>query len=275
VTLEPRHRIVFVGGLHRSGTTLLARLLGEHPEVSGLENTGVWEDEGQHLQDAYPTAKQLGGPGRFAFHPDAGLDADSSLVGGDTRDRLLAAWEPFWDLDRGVLVEKSPPNLLRMRFLQALFPGAQFVAVLRHPLAVSYATQKWSRTPLSSLLRHWVVAHERFRGDIGHLSCVRIVRYEDLVAAPAAVVGQLFEWLRLPPGPAQSSVKGGINERYLARFGPGSNPLKQLRAAALHRRFEGRVTPYGYSLRAGAPLARAAAEVERYLIHPDPLNGRE
>ena len=164
------HQVVFVGGLHRSGTTLLARMLGEHPQVSGLQDTGVWEDEGQHLQDVYPTAKKLGGPGRFAFHPQAHLDARSPLIDHDARARLLAAWEPFWDLDRRVLVEKSPPNLVRMRFLQAVFPQARFVAVLRHPLAVSYATQKWSRTPLATLLRHWVVAHERFMADVPHLA---------------------------------------------------------------------------------------------------------
>ena len=51
--LDPA-RLVFVGGLHRSGTTPFAKVLGEHPEVSGLVNTGVRKDEGQHLQPVYP-----------------------------------------------------------------------------------------------------------------------------------------------------------------------------------------------------------------------------
>jgi N-acetyl-gamma-glutamylphosphate reductase len=60
------HKLVFLAGLHRSGTTLLARLLAAHPEVSGFAVTAVPADEGQHLQDVYPSASVYGGPGRSA-----------------------------------------------------------------------------------------------------------------------------------------------------------------------------------------------------------------
>ena len=33
---------------------MLARMLAEHPEVSGFADTGAPADEGQHLQDVYP-----------------------------------------------------------------------------------------------------------------------------------------------------------------------------------------------------------------------------
>ena len=62
-----RHRLLFVGGLHRSGTTLLADLIAAHPLTSGFANTGVPADEGQHLQDVYPSARAFGGPGRFGL----------------------------------------------------------------------------------------------------------------------------------------------------------------------------------------------------------------
>ena len=40
---------------------------------------------------------------------------------------MLATWSPYFDLDKRILVEKSPPNLLRFRFLQAAFPDAATV----------------------------------------------------------------------------------------------------------------------------------------------------
>jgi hypothetical protein len=105
--------LVFVGGLHRSGTTPVTHWLGEHPSVSAFRDTGVSGDEGQHLQDVYRIAGAHGGPGRFAFDPEAHLTEFSPLVSAESRERLWASWCPHWDLSKPVLVEKSPPNLVR------------------------------------------------------------------------------------------------------------------------------------------------------------------
>ena len=80
------HPFAILGGLQRSGTTLLFRMLREHPEISGFTNNpdaNEWlavEDEGQFLQSVYPPAIFWGGPGRFAFSPEANLTEESELL---------------------------------------------------------------------------------------------------------------------------------------------------------------------------------------------------
>jgi len=104
-------------------------MLREHPEISGFENNKVkeeWlapEDEGQFLQTVYPPAVFFGGPGKFAFAPEAHMTEESALLTPENKILLPQQWFPFWDLTKRYLLEKSPPNLIWMRFLQAVFPN--------------------------------------------------------------------------------------------------------------------------------------------------------
>ncbi len=256
-------RVVFVGGLHRSGTTPLARWLADHPDISGLSDTGVYEDEGQHLQSVYPIAGAHGGPGRFTLDPAARLTEGSPLVTADAAQRLIDAWLPFWDTSKAVLLEKSPPNLIRMRFLRALFPKARFIVVMRHPIAVAIATRKWRRVTLDALLRYWLAGHANLVEDARRVGDVALVRYEDLVAAPEDELDRLFAFLSLAPHPAHSPVRAGINDAYFAQFASSRRPLRRWQGLRAARNYEQAVNPYGYSLleprRLDSPAAAIAA----------------
>jgi Sulfotransferase family len=253
--LPKRLPILFLCGLHRSGTSALARLLGSSPGVRALTGTGVPEDEGQHLQQVYPTAAQHGGPGLFAFDPGCHLTEHSGLATADNARSLLDAWLPFWHLratdhlgwgpDAVAVLEKSPPNLVRTRLLQALFPRARFIALLRHPAVVTASTAAW-RPDLSpaTMLRHWLHGHDRFRRDAKKLSHVRVLRYEDLLAGAAATVGDLAAALKFDGRVDVTLLQAGHNERRFADWFAMSPAVR----GSDRRQIERGIRRYGYSL---------------------------
>ncbi len=253
-------RRVFVGGLHRSGTTPLARALDSHPDVSGLHDTGVFEDEGQHLQDVYPKIRAYGGMGRFANAEAAHLTEASPLVTPENRQRLLAAWEPYWDLQSPYLLEKSPSNLIMGRFLQAVFPGSALIVVVRHPIVVSLALQKWNprffarngrrHVSLPGLVEHWLRAHDTMRADAARLDRLLVLRYETLVEQPVDELARVQRFLGLTTPISSDTLRPGRSQAYEEEWDAyrSGSARKQRIRRTIEERFGPAIADYGYDV---------------------------
>lgn len=266
---------VFVCGLPRSGTSVLGRNVARLENCTGFKNTGVLEDEGQFLQDVYASDHELGGAGSFGFHPRAHLTEASKLLSAQNAARLRSCWESYWDSSKNIRVEKTPSNLLMTRFLQEVFPNSYFIAIRRHPIAVSMATQKWkdSVQSLNRLFQHWLHCHELFDEDKKNLKHVYELTYEDYIKNPhryheeiAAFIGtrvpqvakedtfrHVVEWRnpagRRVPENAMEETSAAHNQKYFDRW-------SQLLAHSLFRsyyrylaeKYEPSFAKYGYSL---------------------------
>lgn len=245
------HRLIFIGGLHRSGTTLLGRILADHQDISGFSGTSAQEDEGQHLQSVYAPAIQHGGPGRFARSAAAHLtelpDAEAVLA----RHRLLNAWSPHWDLSQSLLVEKSPPNLIMGRYLQSVFPGSALLVIIRHPLVVALSTKKWTRlTSLPDLVDHWFVAHDLLMNDAARLDRLHVIRYEDLMSAPTRTLTGIQRFLGIDTELNTDRLEETRSNRYVRAWDSmaSGSPIDRLHRRTIEKRFAQRLGDYGYRL---------------------------
>lgn len=241
-------KFIFLSGLHRSGTSLLHEIFREHPDISGFSGTAVAEDEGQHLQSVYKPAKAFGGPGKFAFDNGAYMDESHPLATHESAVKIFKQWSDHFDLSCKYLIEKSPPNLIRTRFLQKLYPNCKFIVILRHPLAVSYATQKWCETSINSLLEHSILAYELFLKDMKHLSSVYVLRYEEFILDPQKEIENIFSYLEISPININHVVRSNVNDAYFSMW---ENDRKKI----LYRIFNGvsqvlehRSNKFGYSI---------------------------
>lgn len=281
------HTLLHIGGLHRSGTTLVWEALAKHSLVSGLQKQNHTDarltkhmkrtfNEGLFLQDTYPkfgldhdkflirkwigqAAKRLPfvdemvfswvrlreGVGRFACNPDNHLDESSPLVANVTQHRLFNQWSNYWDLEKPVLLEKSPSNIVISPFLHRLWglglpsSRARFIFIRRHPLAVAMATKKAGGPFVSDLnyidlVENWVLAEERLALDLHQYfemgagggdakgTIYKILKFEDIVKEPRRTMEDLLSWLQLPheehPEAFEGITKEDPNLKYFTKY---------------------------------------------------------
>lgn len=189
--LGTEHRWVFILGLNNSGTTVLQQILSSHPEIHGLPG------EGQFLTRALPnpTLEQRGrlfgcSPARYA---------------ADEHDRELDVLRVKYDWlqqypDRpGHLLEKSPPNALRGRWLQHHFQPCSFVLLFRSPYPVceGILRRRASGAPIEKAARHWATANRMLLDDLPQLGSAVQLRYEELCADPAGSLARVERLLKL------------------------------------------------------------------------------
>ncbi len=215
-------KMVFICGLHRSGTTLLERLISSHFDVSYLRMS-VEESEGQHAQSVYSPANRFGGPGKFALNASEQQELLQLKNFSTYNDKIMRDWKRYVVGKSNVLVEKSPPNLTKMWWLRRVFENPKFIVLTRDPRATSVATEKWSGTSHSELMDHWHAAYSVAHKDMDPSDTIH-VSYEEICKNHHEVLVKLDTLLGLqkrsnPSGiEARFSTLKNSNHKYIERF---------------------------------------------------------
>ena len=242
-------KFIFISGLHRSGTSLFYKILNEQENFSGLTNTNEIEDEGQFVQSVYLPAYKFGGVGKFGFNEESQLNETSILINEKNRQKLFKEWSRFWNTEKKYLVEKSPPNIIRTRFLQEMFPNSYFINITRHPIATSLATKKWSKTSLDSLIDHWIVCHKIYKKDKKNLIRSINFKYEDLIDNPEKILKTISNFLKIKIINSDIEIRKGINQKYFKMWEKKKNSFfSKNKIKKIIVKYENEVNNFGYSL---------------------------
>ncbi len=185
------HFWLFVLGLNNSGTSILAHVLESHPAIRPLPA------EGQALTRALPTGAELGVRRNWTtrlddFHwtPESDLEAAR---------RARYDWAFHVDRRPGIVLEKSPPNAVRARWLQAHFDPSRFLAIVRHPYAVCEGMRRRGGFDLEDAAWHWTRGNGTMLDDAQELDRFLLVTYEEFCAEPNNVLEGVEEFLELEP----------------------------------------------------------------------------
>ncbi|MDT8283431.1 MAG: sulfotransferase, partial [Gammaproteobacteria bacterium] len=204
---------VFLVGCYNSGTTLLAELLGQHPSISALPT------EGHFITDQFVKDYDIGLPRMWVEREDLfRLNEDDE---GPDALRVKKEWAMRLDLKKPVLLEKSPPNSARMRWLQKHFENAHFIGIMRNGYAVAegitrkadpkHLINSW---PIEMSAYQWKRSNEVMQQDAVHLKKFIWLRYEDLADDTVGTLNKITDFIGIDGFDAfESDRQWTIHER--------------------------------------------------------------
>lgn len=216
------HQYLFVVCPNASGSTLWTKLIGTSPNASLFL---ALRHEGQNVKGA---AHHMPIP----QGPEIGLWTayEEKFTNETSYDwpAIKAQWQSNWDMNKAVLVEKSPPNVLRAHLLAKYFQPSKFLFSIRNPYPVceSLHRKNINRPTWEACATHWAKCA---RWQMRHLSQLEnsiYFSYEELCDTTEQVVQRLIAFI-----PALGSLDAS------RRFSIHSHnkPISNLNAASIAR----------------------------------------
>jgi hypothetical protein len=215
---------VFIGGCPRSGTTLLGAMLGGHRDVicppeapviaeqalrcGGVLSAGVVRQTHRAIQADY----------KFRYWGLDQEELDTCARAPNTRyDQVVETYVQAFGrrhsrADARFWVEHCPTNIMYVRRLRDAFPNARFIHLLRdgRAVAASILPLTWGPNTIMEAAHQWTayIGHGLSAEYLLPDSQLRRVTYEELVARPAEVLGDLCRFLGLEFEPDMTLAKG-------------------------------------------------------------------
>ncbi len=202
---------IIVLGFPRSGTTLMRRILGAHPNIACPPETNLLSAASRFL-DEHQFA------GGLAVGVVPGLEFSGyreAQVLQRTRDFVLGFFNEIAAKNgKKRWAEKTAVDIFHIDAIERLFgDSCQYVCMVRHPLDVVCSVKELSDkmemylpelhayvarylSPIEAIARAWVDTNARLQQfSARHPERCHLVRYESLTADPAAEVDRLFTFL--------------------------------------------------------------------------------
>ena len=189
--------LIFIGGVPRSGTTLMRVMLDAHPEVRcGAETRVIPRLLGMRAHWARSARE-------WRRLQEAGVSADvvDAAVGAFILEVVARHGEPA-----PRLCNKDPFSLKSTADLARIFPGARFLLMLRDGRAVAHSIisrritiSGFNLADYGACLRRWNAAVATMYAQcnaVGPQRCLQVY-YEELVLQPSRTMHRVLEFLSL------------------------------------------------------------------------------
>lgn len=226
---EKHNKYLFVVCMNSSGSTLLHYYLEKCKLVASLpriDSDIATSSEGQgHVKKFLPLPNQYDCVGVFTEKSHIFVDSSKYDWG-----EIKKIWHKKWAEPTGtpltgkVLLEKSPPNVVRAELLQKHFPNSYFIVMVRNPYAFSEGLRRRHGHKIEPCATHWGESMKFQIRNLEILNNVICIKYEDLCDNQEVVKTRLKTFL---PELKDLSLDGDFSGHH-SLYGRKEMPIKNL-----------------------------------------------
>ena len=169
-----------------SGSTLLWKLLSTSASVSSLPAEGQFLPELKDIMRERPWQAEA----ELPWH------------------EIKAVWERYWDKSKPLLLEKSPPNMIRTAQILQHFQPVRFIVMVRNPYAQAEGLMRHNNWTAKRAANFAMMCLRTQLANARELEDALVMTYESLVEDPAAACSRLASFAHeLDDIDAQASFK--------------------------------------------------------------------
>ena len=163
-----------------AGSTLLTELISTSPDASVNNTQGVME--GMKI----PGLVSLYGNFEERWNPEYTY----------SWGLLEQAWRKHWDVSKKVLIEKSPPLIIRSKQLITAFPKARYMILVRDPYAHIESLMRRRNWSIKQATAFSLMCLKAQYDNVKLLrSSALLIRYEDLTDEPQKIKKEILNHL--------------------------------------------------------------------------------
>lgn len=173
MTTEIRPRYLFVLCPPYSGSTLLWKLLATSPNVSALPSEGQFLSELEPIMRDRPWRNELSLPWQH----------------------IKSVWLSYWDTSKSILLEKSPPHLIRAGQIANHFQPVSFIVMARNPYALCEGLIRRNQWTAVAAADHALRCLQAQQKNLEQFPGSLKITYESLTRDPATESQRIIDFL--------------------------------------------------------------------------------
>lgn len=213
--------IVFIFSLPRSGSTLLQRILANHPQIASSSESWLLLPQLYALREGVGFAEYSQTAASRAIN-----DFCDCMPGGRNeylaciKNALIESFSKVAGNEKIIYLEKTPRNVLILEEIVSMFPKSKYIFLWRNPAAIvasmieSFAGGKWN------LYRQEIDLYQGLENMLNadNLEIMNRVdiKYEDLVMEPDVHLEKLIDFIGLDN---KCNIEGFVNTQFSGRMG--------------------------------------------------------